>query len=109
MTYKSQVNQSTNQPINQLTVIPYVSIYNWFMQKPIHLTCEHLSNPLGLDEIQPRLSWQFAANAGLKKQTAYQIIGRTHYGIYHFAEYKILKLIYKLTLNNWLIHVINEI
>ena len=74
MTYKSQVNQSTNQPINQLTVIPYVSIYNWFMQKPIHLTCEHLSNPLGLDEIQPRLSWQFAANAGLKKQTAYQII-----------------------------------
>ena len=56
--------------------------------KPVGLRCEYLSNPLGLDVVQPRLSWVLALKqpAGLagwfarrdemrsRKQTAYRIL-----------------------------------
>lgn len=38
---------------------------------PFDLTCEHLSNPLGLDEPEPRLSWK--CPGGLARQSAYEI------------------------------------
>ncbi|KIS26549.1 hypothetical protein TV39_14790 [Arthrobacter sp. SPG23] len=37
------------------------------------LSVEHLSNPLGVDAAQPRLSWQLASGSRDKAQTAYQI------------------------------------
>ena len=44
---------------------------------PIHLRCEYLENPLGIDIQKPRLSWQLKAldstQRGLK-QSAYQIL-----------------------------------
>ncbi|MDA6068298.1 glycoside hydrolase family 78 protein [Flavobacterium sp. AC] len=39
-----------------------------------NLQCEMLSNPEGIDVVQPRLSWQINANVSDVKQTAYQII-----------------------------------
>lgn len=42
-----------------------------------NLLCEYLVNPLGIDETQPRLSWQLAAleaNARGLKQSAFQIL-----------------------------------
>jgi alpha-L-rhamnosidase len=44
---------------------------------PVKLTCEYLTNPLGLDELYPRLSWNLrAVNSSRfgQKQTAYRIL-----------------------------------
>ncbi|NIA32001.1 MAG: hypothetical protein GWP06_19095, partial [Actinobacteria bacterium] len=41
---------------------------------PISLRCEFLKNPLGIDVMQPRLSWNFAANGENQQQSAYQIL-----------------------------------
>ena len=47
------------------------------MQTTIHracqLRCEHLDNPLGLDETKPRLSWQLDDPRQGARQTAYQL------------------------------------
>lgn len=40
---------------------------------PVHLQCEHLENPLGIDSPNPRLSWQLGDSANNSSQTAYQI------------------------------------
>ena len=42
--------------------------------EPVALQCEYRTNPLGIDEKQPRLSWQFRSVARGQMQTAYQII-----------------------------------
>jgi alpha-L-rhamnosidase len=44
---------------------------------PIDLRCEHLINPLGIDDINPRLSWKLESTNPKKRnqyQTAYQIV-----------------------------------
>ena len=41
---------------------------------PVNLQCEYRSNPLGIDEAQPRLSWQVQSNERNQGQTAYQIL-----------------------------------
>jgi len=38
------------------------------------LKCEMLSNPEGIDVLQPRLSWKIKANVNDVKQTSYQIL-----------------------------------
>ena len=38
------------------------------------LRCEYLTNPLGIDTAQPRLSWKLESNTPGQKQTAYQIL-----------------------------------
>ncbi|MBW8325599.1 MAG: glycoside hydrolase family 78 protein [Prolixibacteraceae bacterium] len=42
--------------------------------QPIHLQCEYLLNPIGLDSPSPRLHWQMLDNREGALQTAYQII-----------------------------------
>lgn len=44
--------------------------------QPFDLQCEYLSNPLGVDILQPRLSWKMGATTSARgrKQTAYQIL-----------------------------------
>ena len=39
-----------------------------------HLTCEYRTNPLGIDVLQPRLSWQMQSDQRGVRQTAYQIL-----------------------------------
>ena len=41
--------------------------------KVLHLRCEHLKNPIGIDEEKPRLSWKLETDRRGAKQTAYQI------------------------------------
>ena len=42
--------------------------------QPIHLQCEYLLNPIGLDTPTPRLHWQMQDNREGALQTAYQVI-----------------------------------
>ena len=47
--------------------------------QPANLVCEYLRNPLGIDETQPRLSWESTpvdAEARGLRQTAYQVVVR---------------------------------
>jgi alpha-L-rhamnosidase len=39
-----------------------------------HLTCEYQNNPLGIDVLQPRLSWQMQSNRRGTHQSAYRIL-----------------------------------
>ena len=44
---------------------------------PIHLRCEYMENPLGIDVLKPRLSWQLKALNSTQrgqKQSAYQVL-----------------------------------
>ena len=44
---------------------------------PVHLRCEYLENPLGIDVVQPRLNWQLEATQSEQRslrQVAYQIL-----------------------------------
>ena len=41
---------------------------------PTKLRCEYLENPLGIDVLQPRLSWVLTSDERGAKQTAYQIL-----------------------------------
>lgn len=42
--------------------------------KPVHLRCEYLENPLGIDTLAPRLSWQSDNVERDWKQSAYDIL-----------------------------------
>ena len=46
--------------------------------RPVNLRCEYLTDPLGIDARQPRLSWGLVAHYRDQFQTAYQIIVATH-------------------------------
>lgn len=41
---------------------------------PHHLRCEYRMNPQGIDTLQPRLSWNMAADGRGQVQTAYQVL-----------------------------------
>src|SRR5271169_3167498 len=44
---------------------------------PVHLRCESVSNPLGIDVANPRLSWQSDSTERNWMQAAYQIVVST--------------------------------
>lgn len=44
------------------------------MTKIAGLTCEYLSNPLGIDALRPRLSWQMQTERQGARQTAYRLL-----------------------------------
>ena len=41
---------------------------------PTYLRCEYLVNPLGVDAVQPRLSWELTVDGRGVVQSAYQIL-----------------------------------
>ena len=41
---------------------------------PVGLRCEYRTNPLGVETIQPRLTWTLTSNRREQKQSAYQLI-----------------------------------
>ena len=45
--------------------------------KVYHLTCEHIQNPLGTDQLQPRLSWKLESDERNQYQSAYEILVST--------------------------------
>ncbi len=42
--------------------------------EPVHLRCEYLENPLGIDIVKLRLSWQVAADSRGQSQSAYRVL-----------------------------------
>lgn len=44
------------------------------LARPVALRCEHLENPVGLDEPAPRFSWQMRDARPGARQTAYEIV-----------------------------------
>ncbi|MEP7110288.1 MAG: family 78 glycoside hydrolase catalytic domain [Ferruginibacter sp.] len=42
--------------------------------QPVHLTCEYMENPLGIDIAKPGLSWNFVAAGRNQFQTGYEIL-----------------------------------
>lgn len=42
--------------------------------KVVNLRCEYQENPLGIDELQPRLGWQIVGDDRWIRQTAYRIV-----------------------------------
>ncbi len=42
--------------------------------KPLGLRCEYLQNPIGIDEVHPRLSWRVESGQRGQSQSAFQII-----------------------------------
>src|SRR4030081_122985 len=45
---------------------------------PVHLRCESVNNPLGIDVANPHLSWQSDSTERNWMQTAYQIVVSTN-------------------------------
>jgi alpha-L-rhamnosidase len=41
---------------------------------PVHLRCEYLENPLGIDKVSPQLSWQSGNSERNWRQVAYEIL-----------------------------------
>lgn len=46
---------------------------SWSKVEVSHLTCEYRNNPIGIDVLQPRLSWQITSDETNVVQTAYQL------------------------------------
>ncbi len=44
------------------------------LHAPVELKCEYMSNPLGIDVVVPRLTWQLAGDGRNISQSAYQIL-----------------------------------
>ncbi len=59
-----------------LLSIIIISLFNFSFAKlqPTALTCEYQTNPLGIDILKPRLSWQFILEGRDQKQSAYEIL-----------------------------------
>src|SRR5690349_16778413 len=41
---------------------------------PVHLRCEYLSDPIGIEERAPRLSWEMVSPRRATSQSAYQVL-----------------------------------
>lgn len=47
------------------------------ISEPVHLRCEYRENPLGIDELRPRLAWLLNDPRRGARQTAYRILAAT--------------------------------
>ena len=68
----TDVNGTTTSPALLLTVTNPNSTISAATVND--LRCEHLQNPLGIDIVQPRLSWKLNTSERGARQTAYQIL-----------------------------------
>jgi alpha-L-rhamnosidase len=41
--------------------------------EPVHLRCEYVDNPIGIDITQPRLGWRITSNERAQSQSAYRV------------------------------------
>jgi len=49
----------------------------WAAAEPVNLLCEHRDNPLGIDQIAPRFSWQNSSAERSWRQRAYRVLVAT--------------------------------
>ncbi len=75
--------------IKNLNMIRFLKLVSLLMLFPclLHsqtwisdLTCDHLKNPLGLENTAPLLSWVINSDISGQKQTAYQVVAATSVG-----------------------------
>jgi alpha-L-rhamnosidase len=57
-----------------LLILAALSVAKVAYGAPVHLRCEYLENPLGIDRASPRLSWQSDSVQRNWEQSAYQIL-----------------------------------
>jgi alpha-L-rhamnosidase len=57
-----------------LSIISFAGSKEEVTVNVINLSCEYLTNPLGIDDMEPPLSWQLTSNQRGQKQTAYRIL-----------------------------------
>jgi len=64
--------------MNKLVIFSFFYLFTFplFAQeiKVSHLSCEYRTNPLGIDVVQPHLSWQMVSDKHNVMQTAYQVM-----------------------------------
>ncbi|HEY3372556.1 MAG TPA: family 78 glycoside hydrolase catalytic domain [Prolixibacteraceae bacterium] len=60
--------------INILLLILTSSLVNAQHGQPVHLQCEYLTNPIGIDAASPRLQWQLKDDRQGALQSAYRVI-----------------------------------
>jgi alpha-L-rhamnosidase len=67
--------------LNLLAMVVCAQSHTAIQQKnataPVHLQCEYLPDPVGIDTTRPRLSWQLTAGDRGHKQNAYHVIVAT--------------------------------
>ncbi|MCC5931542.1 MAG: family 78 glycoside hydrolase catalytic domain [Cyclobacteriaceae bacterium] len=74
------MNNATFYPYAMRNVLLLLLSVSFFINactgtyQPVELTCEYLQNPLGIDVLQPRLSWKIQETQEGYMQSAYQII-----------------------------------
>jgi alpha-L-rhamnosidase len=59
-------------------VIAIVSFASAALATPVHLRCEYMENPLGIDSVRPHLSWQSDNTERNWRQSAYEILVATN-------------------------------
>src|SRR6476659_7425235 len=57
-----------------LLLLSGMPAYNQSGAKIKELKCEHLADPIGIDDDQPRLSWQMEDSTMGAAQTAYRVV-----------------------------------
>lgn len=57
-----------------LAAVVLVTVHCGAAIRPERLRCEHRKNPLGIDVLQPRLSWIVTSDERAQKQSAYRIL-----------------------------------
>ena len=57
-----------------ITILLFTALTCFGAINPIQLRCEYHVNPLGIDVLQPRLSWQLESDERNQKQQAYRIL-----------------------------------
>jgi len=68
------------EAVLSLAVLGWLPLYGAATVRVVDLRCEYRKNPLGIDDLQPRLSWRLeglSATARNLKQSAYQVIVAT--------------------------------
>jgi alpha-L-rhamnosidase len=55
-------------------VIAIVMLASFASAAPVHLRCEYLENPLGIDTVVPHLSWQSDSTERNWRQAAYEVL-----------------------------------
>jgi alpha-L-rhamnosidase len=63
--------------MKKLFLLPFLILFVGSTSAQVTLTnlqCEHLTNPIGMDVITPRLSWQLVSDKRNVLQTAYEIV-----------------------------------
>ena len=66
--------------VHKLLIVAYYTVVSAIAQtslQPVKLRCEALDNPLGIDSLRPRLSWQVESRARDAKQSAFQVLVST--------------------------------